>query len=61
MKWKDSSPRSALLLGLPLLWALLTIVIPLGVLLAHSFFKVSYPIFKPAFVFGGWRWPSVRR
>lgn len=51
MKLKHGSMRPATLLGLPLLWALFSIVIPLGVLLAHSFFKVSYPIFKPAFVF----------
>lgn len=51
MKWKQIDLRLVTLLGLPSLWALFTIVIPLGVLLAHSFFKVSYPIFKPAFVF----------
>jgi spermidine/putrescine transport system permease protein len=51
MKWKHIDLRLVTLLGLPSLWALFTIVIPLGVLLAHSFFEVSYPIFKSAFVF----------
>ena len=55
MTRKHVDLKSVALLGLPSLWALITIVLPLGVLLAHSFFKVSYPIFKPAFVFDSYR------
>lgn len=52
--WRPSV-RSIVLLGMPMLWTLFILVIPLGVLLAHSFFVVSYPIFKPGFVFDSYR------
>lgn len=43
--------RSAAVLGIPLMWVVITLVVPVGVLLAHSFFIVQFPTFKPAFVF----------
>ena len=42
--------QSAFIIGLPIVWILLVLVVPMAVLLAHSFFIQSYPTFKPAFV-----------
>lgn len=47
--------RTVVVLGIPLTWVLLTLVVPVGVLLAHSFFIVEYPTFRPAFVFDNYR------
>lgn len=47
--------RAFRLLGLPVLWVAITLVIPVGVLLSHSFFVVSYPSFKPGFVLDSYR------
>ena len=47
--------RSVAVLGIPLVWVLVTLVVPVGVLLAHSFFIVNYPTFKPGFVFDSYR------
>jgi spermidine/putrescine transport system permease protein len=43
--------RTIAVLGIPLTWVLITLVVPVGVLLAHSFFVVEFPTFKPALVF----------
>ncbi|MEB8388045.1 hypothetical protein OO012_12460 [Rhodobacteraceae bacterium KMM 6894] len=47
--------RSVVILGIPLIWVLVTLVVPVGVLLAHSFFVVNYPTFNPGFVFDSYR------
>jgi len=42
---------SALIIGLPMVWIMLTLVVPMAILLSHSFFRQSYPTFAPDFVF----------
>lgn len=43
-----------LVLGIPLLWICLFMLIPYGVLLSYSFWIKQYPLFKPAFQFGNY-------
>ncbi|WP_430448869.1 ABC transporter permease [Rhodophyticola sp.] len=41
-------------LGLPILWIVLFMLVPYGVLLTYSFWIKSYPLFEPAFQFGNY-------
>lgn len=46
--------HGSLLLGVPLLWILLFMLVPYGVLLTYSFWIKKYPLFVPAFQFGNY-------
>ncbi|SEM64628.1 spermidine/putrescine transport system permease protein [Gemmobacter aquatilis] len=51
------APRnlSALLvLGIPLLWIVVFMLLPYGIIVTYSFWLKSYPTFKPAFQFGNY-------
>lgn len=43
-----------LILGIPLLWIVLFMLLPYGVLLTYSFWLKKYPLFVPAFQFGNY-------
>lgn len=43
-----------LILGIPLLWIVLFMLVPYGVLLTYSFWLKKYPLFVPAFQFGNY-------
>lgn len=45
---------SALVLGIPILWIVLFMLVPYGVLLTYSFWLKKYPLFVPAFQFGNY-------
>lgn len=44
----------AMVLGIPLVWILLFMLLPYGILATYSFWVKSYPTFKPAFQFGNY-------
>ena len=43
-----------LILGIPLLWIVVFMLVPYGVLLTYSFWIKKYPLFVPAFQFGNY-------
>ena len=43
-----------LILGIPILWIILFMLVPYGVLLTYSFWIKKYPLFVPAFQFGNY-------
>ncbi|WP_085890926.1 ABC transporter permease [Roseovarius litorisediminis] len=43
-----------LVLGIPILWIILFMLVPYGVLLTYSFWLKKYPLFVPAFQFGNY-------
>lgn len=43
-----------LVLGIPILWIVLFMLVPYGVLLTYSFWIKKYPLFVPAFQFGNY-------
>lgn len=45
---------SKLVLGIPILWIILFMLVPYGVLLTYSFWLKKYPLFVPAFQFGNY-------
>ncbi|MCR9140194.1 MAG: ABC transporter permease [Alphaproteobacteria bacterium] len=45
---------SKLVLGIPILWIVLFMLVPYGVLLTYSFWLKKYPLFVPAFQFGNY-------
>lgn len=45
---------TGLILGVPILWILLFMLLPYGVLLTYSFWLKKYPLFVPAFQFGNY-------
>ena len=51
MAYTPHQLRAVAVLGIPLTWVLITLVVPVAVLLAHSFFVVEFPTFRPALVF----------
>ena len=42
--------RNAFIIGLPVVWVLLTLIAPMAIMLSHSFFRQSYPGFKSDFI-----------
>ena len=53
-----SRMSTLLILGIPLLWIVLFMLLPYGVLLTYSFWLKKYPLFVPAFQFGNY-WTLV--
>lgn len=51
MAYTPHQLRAVAVLSIPLTWVLITLVVPVAVLLAHSFFAVEFPTFRPALVF----------
>tara|TARA_R110002110_G_scaffold31590_3_gene111038 strand:- start:8995 stop:9861 length:867 start_codon:yes stop_codon:yes gene_type:complete len=45
---------SYLLLGIPILWIVVFMLVPYGVLLTYSFWIKKYPLFEPAFQLGNY-------
>lgn len=45
---------SKLVLGIPIMWIVLFMLVPYGVLLTYSFWLKKYPLFVPAFQFGNY-------
>lgn len=45
---------TALVLGIPLIWILIFMLVPYGVLLTYSFWTKQYPLFVPSFQFGNY-------
>lgn len=43
-----------LVLGIPLLWILVFMLLPYGIIVTYSFWIKTYPTFKPAFQFGNY-------
>ncbi len=44
----------ALVLGIPLAWIVLFMLVPYGIIATYSFWVKAYPTFKPAFQFGNY-------
>ncbi|SEB44075.1 spermidine/putrescine transport system permease protein [Nitratireductor aquibiodomus] len=49
----DNTSRT-LIMGVPILWIVLFMLLPYGVLLTYSFWLKKYPLFVPAFQFGNY-------
>lgn len=49
-----SRHSAKLVLGIPILWIVLFMLVPYGVLLTYSFWIKKYPLFVPAFQFGNY-------
>ncbi|EIM73237.1 binding-protein-dependent transport system inner membrane protein [Nitratireductor aquibiodomus RA22] len=49
----DNTSRT-LIMGIPILWIVLFMLLPYGVLLTYSFWLKKYPLFVPAFQFGNY-------
>ncbi|THD81384.1 ABC transporter permease [Aliigemmobacter aestuarii] len=52
-----SGPRSlstVLILGIPILWVVVFMLLPYGIIVTYSFWVKAYPTFKPAFQFGNY-------
>ncbi|WP_025030960.1 ABC transporter permease [Nitratireductor aquibiodomus] len=49
----DKTSRT-LIMGIPILWIVLFMLLPYGVLLTYSFWLKKYPLFVPAFQFGNY-------
>ncbi len=45
---------AGLVLGIPILWIVLFMLLPYGVLLTYSFWIKKFPLFEPAFQFGNY-------
>lgn len=45
---------AALILGIPLAWVLVFMLLPYGIIVTYSFWVKAYPTFKPAFQFGNY-------
>lgn len=45
---------AALILGIPLAWVVVFMLLPYGIIVTYSFWVKAYPTFKPAFQFGNY-------
>ena len=54
MKALSRNLSGALVLGIPLAWIVLFMLLPYGIIATYSFWVKTYPTFKPAFQFGNY-------
>lgn len=54
MKSLSRNLSGALVLGIPLVWIVLFMLVPYGIIATYSFWVKTYPTFKPAFQFGNY-------
>jgi len=54
MKALSRNLSGALVLGIPLAWIVLFMLLPYGIIATYSFWIKTYPTFKPAFQFGNY-------
>lgn len=54
MKALSRNLSGALVLGIPLAWIVLFMLVPYGIIATYSFWVKTYPTFKPAFQFGNY-------
>lgn len=54
MKALSRHLSGALVLGIPLAWIVLFMLVPYGIIATYSFWIKTYPTFKPAFQFGNY-------
>lgn len=54
MKALSRHLSGALVLGIPLAWIVLFMLVPYGIIATYSFWVKTYPTFKPAFQFGNY-------
>jgi len=54
MKTLSRNLSGALVLGIPLAWIVLFMLLPYGIIATYSFWVKTYPTFKPAFQFGNY-------